>query len=69
MTAEKKSEIDLRINGVSCDLLDKIETMGAAKRPPVPRNVLILFILEEIAAGRNPLESLRPISNPADLAA
>jgi hypothetical protein len=51
---KKKPTQSLQISGVSVDLLAKLEALGAEQRPPLNRNVLILYVLEELAAGRVP---------------
>lgn len=49
---EKKETVTLHIPEVSCEMLSQIEAKGAAMRPRVPRNHLIVWLLEEYAAGR-----------------
>lgn len=68
---QKKHQCTLVIESVSVAMLERIKELGAAQRPPVTRNAMILFVVEEVAAGRNPLASLQPISHPepAELAA
>lgn len=64
--AEKKNQITLRIPGVSVELLEKLSEQGAGCWPAIERNAWILCALEEIAAGRNPLDrlaALRGIAN------
>jgi len=46
------SVMSLFISGVEKDLMSRIEEIGAGMRPPVRRNDLIIWILEEFSAGR-----------------
>ena len=48
----KERVITLFISGVEKDLMTSIEEIGAGMRPPVRRNDLIVWILEEFSAGR-----------------
>ena len=49
---EKERVITLFISGVEKELMTRIEEIGASMRPPVRRNDLIIWILEEYSAGR-----------------
>lgn len=49
---EKKGVQTLHISGVRCDLLEKLEAKGEAMEPPVRRNDLLLWVLQEYADGR-----------------